>query len=504
MPSWRSVAVVAATLTGVLIPGVVHAAPPSNDDFDATTVITALPYTVAQDTTESTKATDDPAGCRGYSVPGSTWFTYTATESGLLRLTTEGSDRDLNVTTFTGVRGDLKQVWSALYDGCTTSRTTPITFPATAGTTYHFMVSGTSSPGGQVKLALDRISWLPNDDLANAERVSSLPFSAPQPDYTRASAEANEPFAQECGSGAGRPSVWYAYTPAQNQSVLMHTDSWGDGPQVAVYEGSSVDALTFLGCEHYRHYRGKAVALTAGKTYYFQWAGGGWYSSPSTLRLTEAAPLQTSVYSGDEERSIFEPVGFSVDHTNDYDDPVTTEWDFGDGTAAPPSTETHQSHSYAKDGVYTVTVRATSSDGRTATDTTTVTMKTHDVGITKFTVPTSARAEQQKTITVQVANTRYLEKPSVMLYRSEGTSWKLIGQADVEVPAHPTRKVSFPFAYTFTPEDAAIGKVTFRAVVQLPWPTKDARPMDNEVIALATTVRPALTTSAVINGAVAN
>ncbi|MFD4639340.1 PKD domain-containing protein [Lentzea sp. NPDC058436] len=497
MPSWRSIAVVAAVALGMVTPGVAHAAPPANDDFDSATVIGALPYSVAQDTTESTKSVDDPAGCRGYSVAGSAWFRYTATEDGLLRLKTEGSDRDLNLTTFTGERGDLVQLWNAYYDGCTTERATPLTFPVRAGTTYHFMVSS-----GQAKLALDRISRLPNDDLAGAEQVATLPFSAPQPDYTRASREADEPSTNQC-SGSGAPSVWYAYTPTRNHSVVLHVEGWGSGPTASVYEGTSIDDLTFLGCEGSQHYNGKSVAVTAGKTYYFQWSGGGYYSYPSTLELTEAEPLRTSVYTGyDHDRSLFETIGFSLDHTNDYNDPVTTEWDFGDGTTAPASTEDHQSHRYAADGVYTVTVRSKTGDGRTATDTTTVTVKTHDVGISKFSAPASARAGDQKPITVQVSNTRYLEKVKTTVYRDNGNGngWQEVGTLTIDVPAHPTRKVKFPFAYTFTPQDAVTGKVSFRAVVepQLEYPVRDAIPSDNEVITIATTVRPALQSAAAV------
>ncbi|KOV82720.1 hypothetical protein ADL03_23420 [Nocardia sp. NRRL S-836] len=484
-------------LTGVLVPGVAHAAPPSNDDFATPTVISALPYSVAQDTTEATKAADDPFACRGAGLTGSVWFTYTATENGLLRLKTEGSDRDLHVTTFTGERGDLKQLWNPQWDGCTTSRSVPITFPATTGTTYHFMVSGNGTPGGALQLALDRIAPAANDDFADAQPVTALPFSAPQPDFTLASAEPDEPAATSCWGNQGLPSVWYAYTPAQTQSLVLKMDGSNSSPLAAVYEGTSLPDLRLLACVDGSHYTGKAVGVTGGRTYFVQVTGSNSSYSPSaTLRLTEALPLRTSVYSSTEERPLYETIGFSLQHNNAYSAPVTTSWDFGDGTTASPSTETSQQHKYAADGEYTVTVNSTSADGRTSSDTTVVKIKTHDVGITRFTVPTSARAGEQKTITVQVANTRYLEKPTVTLYRSVNGSWAQVGRLSIEVPAHPTRKVGFPFAYTFTPEDAAIGKVSFRAVAELPWPTRDAREQDNEVIAIATTVRPAATSAA--------
>ena len=63
------------------------------------------------------------------------------------------------------------------------------------------------------------------------------------------------------------------------------------------------------------------------------------------------------------------------------------------------------------------------------------------------------------------------------------------------MPAHPTRKVTFPFSYTFTAEDAVRGKANFRATVSLPYPAFDALPLDNEAISTATTVRPAATSA---------
>jgi hypothetical protein len=117
-------------------------------------------------------------------------------------------------------------------------------------------------------------------------------------------------------------------------------------------------------------------------------------------------------------------------------------------------------------------------------------VNTHDVAITKFTKPSTAREGQSKPITVDVANTRYLESATVVLYKHNGTYWTEVGTLTLEVPARAGRTVRFPFAYTFTPDDAVLGKVAFRAVVSLPYPVRDARPMDNEVITVATTVNP--------------
>ena len=57
------------------------------------------------------------------------------------------------------------------------------------------------------------------------------------------------------------------------------------------------------------------------------------------------------------------------------------------------------------------------------------------------------------------------------------------------MPVRPSnRTTDFTFNYTFTAEDAMQGKVTFKAITYLQ-DYRDALPVDNEAIALATNVR---------------
>jgi hypothetical protein len=497
MPSWRSIAVVTAVALGMITPGVAHAAPPSNDDFDASAPITALPFTAQVDRTEATRAPDDPANCVQRPADGSVWFHHTATENGIVRVSTDGSDLDVKLSVLIGSRGDLRSV------GCS-GPDTPLTFRMTAGQTYYFMAAdGYDGRGATLKLNVQRMAPVANDDFAKAQQVTSLPFSAPQPDFTLASAEQDEPWTAACaGVREGTPTVWYTYTPTTTQSVFGQVVvNGGGGPVLGVYEGSSLPELRALGCVNPSYYNGKAFRFEAGKTYRLQLQYSFYATNDATMRLSETPPLETEVSSGASgERSIFQDITFTTYPRNHYDQPVTTEWDFGDGTVLQPSTDASRTHRYAKDGNYTVTVRSASQDGRTATDTTTVAVKTHDVGIAKFVTPASARAGQQKAINVQVSNTRYLENgATVTLYKYGEFGWQEIGRLALDVPAHPTRKVTFPFSYTFTPEDAARGKANFRATVSLPYPSWDALPLDNEAISTATTVSPAIARSAVAN-----
>ncbi|WP_394613167.1 PKD domain-containing protein [Lentzea sp. JNUCC 0626] len=487
MPSWRSIAVVAAVALGLITPGVAHAAPPTNDDFDASTPITSVPFATQIDRTEATRALDDPQTCGHRPAEGSVWFHHTAAADGTFRVDVDGSDLDVQLSLLTGTRGDL------LSAGCA-SPGYPRTFRMSAGQTYYFMAAdGYNGRGVTLKVGLQKLTPPANDDFADAQPVTSLPFSAPQPDFATATAEPDEPWTPACpGVGEGGASVWYSYTPTTTHSV--HAQIYNSGPVLGVYEGSSLTALRNLGCVNPSYWEGKAFRFVAGTTYHLQLQYSFYSADEATLHLSEAPPLETSLSRVEGERSIFQDVTFSVYHQNHDGQPVTTEWDFGDGTVLAPSTDTQKAHRYTRDGTYTVTARATSQDGRTTTSTTPVVVKTHDVGIANFGTPGSARAGDQKTINVKVSNTRYLEKNTVVtLYKWGEHGWQSIGVLALDVPAHPTRKVTFPFAYTFTAEDAARGKANFRATVSLTYPAFDALPMDNEAIGTATTVRPAAT-----------
>ncbi len=108
----------------------------------------------------------------------------------------------------------------------------------------------------------------------------------------------------------------------------------------------------------------------------------------------------------------------------------------------------------------------------------------HDVTITRFSVPQSARSGQTRPITVELTNKRYTETVEVQLWKSTPGGYVLVDSRVQNVPVRPgNRTTVFNFSYTFTNEDVALGKVTFRAVANL-IDVRDALPLDNEAIAL--------------------
>jgi hypothetical protein len=122
------------------------AAPPANDDFDAAVAVTAVPFSVTADTTEATRAEDDPQciGDDGFTV----WYDLTLSGTAEIVLDTFGSDYDTTLSAWTGERGALEPVDCNDDSGSLQSR---IAFTAEAGVTYHVMVgSFPDTPGSNL------------------------------------------------------------------------------------------------------------------------------------------------------------------------------------------------------------------------------------------------------------------------------------------------------------------------------------------------------------------
>jgi hypothetical protein len=318
-----------------------------------------------------------------------------------------------------------------------------------------------------------------NDDFANATNIAALPFTSTV-DATDASQEAGEP-SSSCTTISR--SVWYAFTATETVSVTVRT-SIGYYPVVAVFTGSSLANLTQVGCRYY--YSPLTFRATAGQTYYLQLGNAYNYSGAVGLSLEVAPPVQAAFSYWPNDPSSFESTHF---YDSSYDPGgssiVSQSWQFGDGTTG---TGYGPSHQYPVDGDYSVQLAVATSDGRTASVSRVVHVQTHDVTIDRFATPEAAGAGQTRAVNVGIKNNRSEETVQVTLYKSTPYSFVEVGSLTQFVPVRPSnRTTEFSFNYTFTADDAAIGKVTFRAVASIVG-AHDALPMDNESISTPTRV----------------
>src|SRR5256885_777287 len=317
---------------------------------------------------------------------------------------------------------------------------------------------------------------LSNDAFANATVISALPFSDAL-DISAATNEAGEPRTPSCAAPYGGigSSAWYRFTPAETGSISANAFNSGFSTVVAAYTGTSVTGLTEVGCGVFGN-RSTFRAL-ANTTYYFQ--VGGLFGQTGSLQFhLEVTPPPVANFGFFPfDASTFDVVQF-FDQSFDpggvgFAPPA---WTFGDGTTGTGN----PTHRFAADGDYTVQLTATTLDGRTAVASQTVHVRTHDVAITRFSTPNAASSGQTRRIVVSVNSKRYTESVQVQLFSSVPGGFQQFGSLTQSVPMNPKNGTTdFAFSYTFTADDARIGKVTFRAVAVISG-ARDALPADNE------------------------
>jgi hypothetical protein len=462
---------------GNLVFSVQEEAPPPNDNFINPQSISSLPSSSTVEARFATTEPDEPSAC--YGAQRTVWYTFTPAVSTAVQVDMQGSTVDSTVNIFhasgTGF-SDLNFI------NCTGSFRDPFTFLAEAGEIYYFQANPLSGAIGTAQLNLNEIPAPPNNNFLDATVIpSSLPFD----DFVNAVAatvEGNEP-TSSCDNQIR--TVWYAFTPTTSGPISASSNY---GSVTAVYTGNSLASLTEIGCRPYYYFQPLTILADAGTTYYFQ--VGDLYGNGERLlqfHLEVTPPPVTNFYFYPSDPSIFDNLSFC----DQSDDPgglgfQTSEWDFGDGSTA---TGYCTNHHYAADGDYTVQHSVMTVDGRTASISQVVQVRTHDVSITKLLAPKTANVGQKRAITISIKNIRYPETVTIELYRSvDGGNFEQVGTLTKLVPLQKGNKTTqFSFNYTFSAQDAQAGKVIFRAIVYIEG-ARDSFPVDNVAVAIPPTV----------------
>jgi len=467
-------------LVATAAPGAAVAAAPANDHFaDARTIDpSSLPFTDSVVVDEATAEPGEPGSCPW---PGaqSVWYAVMPTADGPLRF---GFRADFYFTTLAVYRqtgqgfGGLTNVACAGW----WYGTAGAVVEASAGEIYYVQAGSVYQSSGTITVSVEQVPRPVNDAFADATVVGSLPYAATA-DTSAASLEPGER-TSSCGPGGPTVSVWYRFTPATDGWVTASTLRFGRPIALAAYSGDGVGSLVELSC---RYWPGVLTTrVRAGEPISFQLAGDrGQFS----FDLDVAPDPVPWFFPGTEDPSTFDALSFWESSWDPGDVGIASRsWDFGDGTTS--DAQGGVSHRYAVDGDYVVTLTVTTGDGRTASASRTVVVRTHDVAIEKLTVPQSARAGHTRQITVGLTNTRYPETVEVTLLKSTPGGWEQVGLATQHVPLRSAnRTTAFAFNYTFTSADAELGKVTFQAVATIQG-ARDALPADNTVVALPTNV----------------
>jgi TIR domain len=211
--------------------------PLPNDDFSAAEEIVGASGTIRGVNTGATKEPGEPAHA-GNDGGTSVWYRWTAPASGSATIDTFGSDFDTLLAVYRGSsRGALEPI--AANDDAPGTRQSQVRLPITHGLEYMIAVDGYAGAMGAITLNWQVNPPLPNDDFAGAEEITG-PSGTIRGDNIGATKEPGEP---DHAGNVGGASVWYRWTAPAGGSVTFDTFGSGFDTLLAVYRGSSLEAL---------------------------------------------------------------------------------------------------------------------------------------------------------------------------------------------------------------------------------------------------------------------
>lgn len=448
--------------------------PPPNDNRDSATFVPFLPFNDSTDITNATVEPGEPSSsCDAFAGPASrsVWYFTSTHQRGLMtaQVFDSGGVVAVYAVSFDSAGPVLQEVACDAFGG-------PATFFADSGASFFFQVYDFQDLGAHLVFHLEQQAppAPPNDDFANAQLAPGVPFFATA-DFSGATREPGEPGL--CGFQSR--TVWYAFTPAQTRVVVASMQS----PFfnfIGVFTGTSLNDLSPVRCGN--SFNPAPFTAVAGTTYFIQLSGD--FDHTATFQLLPPPPPQANFAAVPPDPSIFDLVQFQ----DASFDPAgigiqTRQWSFGDGAT---SSEVNPRHGYAADGDYLVQLTVMTFDGRTASTSRILPVRTRDVAITRFQTPNAGMTGRTSRITVDIQSNRNPETVQVDLFKSVPGGSQLVASSRQTLPVR-NRVTSVLFSYTFTSQDAVIGKVTFRAVVTIVG-GRDALPADNVAIGPPTNV----------------
>jgi C1A family cysteine protease len=301
-------------------------AKPANDDFSNAT---ALAGSSASGTANSTGATAEFGEPWHFGNPAikSLWWSWTASQSGPVRISTAGSAFDTLLAVYSGSSiYSLAEV--ASNDDANGTRQSAVEFEAVSGKTYRIAVDGYDGDSGAVVLAVSQSDAPLNDDFANAQALDTAEyhFASASGSTRKATAESGEP--AHAGNNASR-SLWWSWSAPHSATVTIETMGSGFDTVLAVYTGTTLNSLSEVASnDDFESFNTSSVTFQAvgGTTYWI--ALDGYNGRSGKYELTIEQMEQGSIYETDFE---YFPEGFNT--LDGFDGWTSSDSDFNSGTS---------------------------------------------------------------------------------------------------------------------------------------------------------------------------
>lgn len=246
------------------------AAAPVNDSLVAAIDFSGkIPYTTQQSTLSATTEAGELMSKCSSNNTASVWYKFAPSADQNVLLDTMGSDYDTTLSVWTGTTQPLTEL--ACNDD-SQGKQSQLAYTFKAGTSYYIGITGYTGETGKLILNAKAITALTNDNLSNAITIPSANYSNIQV-TTGASIEPNEMIA-DCALTTVGNSVWYKYTPANNQTAVFSSFGSDYNTLLSVWTGTQ-HPLTQVACNDDTNGTQSQIVtpLTAGTTYFINVAG---------------------------------------------------------------------------------------------------------------------------------------------------------------------------------------------------------------------------------------
>ena len=269
---------------------------PRNDHFANAEVIPSGGGTATGTNTNATAEPGEPDHDSDSLPPfASLWYRWTAASDVNVSVDTCASDYATDLVVYTGARLEALELAAREDDSraCPSSHRSFLTFSANAGTTYSIAVDGSYWGTVVVKVQLSS-EFPPNDRFGQAEHLSGYAVTV-SGTTVGAAVEQGEPVHGE-HTGPVR-SVWYRWTAPGYVFVRLSACNTNYLGRVAVYTGSTVDALSPVESTLDGTFCDYSVYFEAAKGTTYSFAVDGWSAStgPFELRLASYYRLSGKV-----------------------------------------------------------------------------------------------------------------------------------------------------------------------------------------------------------------